>query len=107
MKQKDNKMRKILLTMHTGYCGMDSHEAWLIPDDVSDEDLDNWAWERAVDHADSYGIYPESDENEEDENYVEPRYSGNNIDGSWRLFEDKDLGKVTYGANDGPQWNEW
>jgi hypothetical protein len=85
---------------------MNSHEAWLIPDDVSDEDLDNWAWERAVEHAESYGIYPPSDDGEE-EGYVEPKYSGSNISGSWRLFKGKDLGKVTYGNNDGPQWNEW
>ena len=100
-------MRKILLTLRTGYAGMSAHEAWLIPEDVSDDDLDNWAWERAVDHADSYGIYPSDFDAEEDEDAEEPRYSGDNIEGSWRLFEDKDLGKVTYGANDGPEWNVW
>lgn len=99
-------MRKILLTMRTGYCGMDSHEAWLIPEDVEDNDLDNWAWERAVDHAASYGIYPTDYDAEEDEEN-EPEYSGDNIDGHWRLFEDKDLGKVTYVPNEGPEWLEW
>lgn len=85
---------------------MDNHEAWLIPDDVSDEDLDNWAWERAVDHAESYGIYPPNEDGEEDEEN-EPEYSGDNIEGSWRLFEDKDEGKVKYGYKDEISWNEW
>lgn len=96
-------MRKILLKMHTGYAGMDSCEAYLVPDDVSDNELDEWAYWKAVDHAEAYGIYPPSEDDEEEE----PEYSGDNIDGSWRLFEDKDIGKVTYGANDGPEWNVW
>lgn len=98
-------MRKILLTMHTGYAGMSSHEAWLIPEGVFDNELDDWAWERAVDYADSYGIYPPSDssENEDDE----PEYPGDNIDGSWRLFEGKDAGKVMYGSKHEISWNEW
>lgn len=96
-------MRKILLTLRTGYAGMSAHEAWLIPEDVSDDDLDNWAWERAVDHADSYGIYPPSDDDFEEEG----DYSGDNIDGSWRLFEDKDAGKVMYGHQQEIHWNTY
>lgn len=98
-------MRKILLTLHTGYCGMEAHEAWEIPETVSDDELDTWAWECAVEHAGRYGIYPESDEDDED--LEDSRYSGHNIEGSWRIFEDKDTDKVTYGANDGPSWNTW
>lgn len=89
--------------MHTGYAGMGSHEAYLVPDHISDEELDDWAYWKAVEHAESYGIYPPSEDDEEEES----EYSGENIDGSWRLFEDKDLGKVTYGANDGPHWNTY
>jgi len=97
-------MRKILLTMHTGYAGMDSHEAYLVPDDVSNDELDSWAYWKAVDHAESYGIYPSSLEDDED---ISSTYSGDNIDGDWRLFEEKDSGKVLYGANQDISWNRY
>ena len=95
-------MRKILLTMHTGYAGMDSHEAYLVPDDISNDELDDWAYWKAVDHAESYGIYPPSDEDDE-----ESCYTGDNIDGHWRLFEEKDRGKVIYGYNQEISWNNY
>lgn len=83
---------------------MSSHEAWIIPEGVSDNELDDWAYYKAIDHAEMYGVYPPSDNEDEDD---EPEYPGDNIDGHWRLFEDKDTGKVTYGTNAGPEWNEW
>ncbi len=88
--------------MHTGYSGMDSHEAYLVPDDIPNDVLDDWAYWKAVDHAESYGIYPPSDEEEE-----EPNYPGDNIEGHWRLFEEKDSGKVLYGANQEISWNRY
>lgn len=96
-------MRKILLTMHTGYASMDSHEAYLVPDDISNDELDDWAYWKAVDHAESYGIYSPSDEDDEEEQ----DYAGDNIDGSWSLFEEKDTGKVIYGSNQEISWNTY
>ena len=92
--------------MRTGYCGMTANEAWLIPESIPDNELDEWAYYKAVDHAGYYGIYPPSEE-DEDEDEKESGYSGENIEGNWRLFEDKDLGKVTYGSKDTPKWNTW
>jgi hypothetical protein len=89
--------------MHTGYAGMDSHEAYLVPDHVTDNELDEWAYYKAVDHAESYGIYPPSEDGFEEEG----DYSGDNIDGSWRLFEDKDVGKVMYGHQKEVHWNKY
>lgn len=102
-------MRKIFLTMHTGYVGMDSHEAWLVPDDVTDKELDDWAYWKAVDHAESYGIYPPheyeyEDEVDEDEEY--DRMAGENIEGHWRLYKDSDEGYVTFSSS-GVEWNEY
>lgn len=76
--------------MHTGYAGMDSHEAYLVPDHVTDNELDEWAYYKAVDHAESYGIYPPSEDDFEEEG----EYSGENIDGSWRLLRIKMLEKL-------------
>lgn len=78
-------MRKIVLSLHTGYCGMDSHEFWEVPDTATDDELYALCWERAKDHAEMYGIYPREeyadtpDFDEDDESYSD------NIEGS---FED-------------------
>lgn len=96
-------MRKIVFHLHTGYAGMDTDVAYLVPDDVTNEELDDRAYWEAVEHASHYGIYPPCDEDEEDE----PEYSGENIEGSWHLYTDKDKGKLTYGANDEIEWNEY
>ena len=86
-------MRKIIFHLSTGYAGMDETENGVFPDDITSEELDDEAWLRAVDHAESYGIYPYSDiadyseeemaEIEEDgcDNYSD------NIDGWWEDYD--------------------
>ena len=54
-------MRKIIFHLSTGFAGMDSTDNGSYPDDVTDEELDDDAWQRAIQHAESYGIYPDSD----------------------------------------------
>ena len=51
-------MRKIVIGMHAGMAGTDSWAFWLVPDNVSDTELADFAWELARDHAEMYGIYP-------------------------------------------------
>jgi len=80
-------MRKIVISLHTGYCGMDSHEFWEVSPSATDEELYELCWQRAKDHAETYGIYPyseycdEPDFDEDDDSYSD------NIEGS---FEDYD-----------------
>lgn len=77
-------MKKVVLFLHTGFCGMDAYEFWEVPEDLPDEHLSEFAWERAVDHAESYGIYPLPDYEIDDEDadcYSE------NIEGSWELYD--------------------
>ena len=54
-------MRKIIFHLSTGFAGMDATDNGSYPDDVTTEELDNDAWQRAIQHAESYGIYPDSD----------------------------------------------
>ena len=77
-------MRKIVLFLHTGYCGMDSYEFWEVEPTATDNELNELCWERAVDHASSYGIYPYSEYCDEPEFEDGDQYS-DNIEGS---FED-------------------
>lgn len=87
-------MRKIIFHLSTGYAGMDSTDNGTYPDDVTTEELYNEAWQMAVEHAASYGVYPLSDlegisdedmaeleENGDDDNYTD------NIDGWWEDYD--------------------
>ena len=79
-------MRKIVLFLHTGYCGMDSWEFWEVPETLTDDELDELCWERALHNAEMYGIYPyprdeDFDYDEDDESYS---------DGIEGYFEDYD-----------------
>jgi hypothetical protein len=96
-------MRKIVLTLDTGYAGMRTHEGWLINLDATDDDIFKLADERAVEHAEMYGIYRLFDDEEESGDY-----SGENIEGSWEEYvPEKHDGKLIYGANSKISWNEY
>lgn len=83
---------------------MDGTENGTFPDDVTDDELHQEAWERALAHADSYGIYPEEDKpeyyNDEDEgDWHADQYSGN-IEGYWEDYDsEKHDGLVAGGGN--------
>ena len=75
-------MRKIVIGMHTGYCGMDSWEFYEVPDDVTDTELNDFAWDLAKQHAESFGIYPTNEFEGTDEEWEEVSDSYSyNIDG--------------------------
>ena len=83
-------MRRIVIGMHAGMAGTDSWEFYLVPESISRADLELFAWERAKDHAEMYGIYPRDeyvdlpDFDEDDESYSD------SIEG-W--YEDYDANK--------------
>lgn len=66
-------MRKIVFGFDVNVCGIGGlHDAQEFPDDVSDEELNDHAWEAALQSAESYGYYPESWRPQEgDEDYQE------------------------------------
>ena len=80
-------MRKIVLFLHTGYCGMDAWEFWKVPETATEDELAALCWERAKDNAEMYGIYPRH-EYEDEEGFDEDDESYSDaIEGS---FEDYD-----------------
>jgi hypothetical protein len=97
-------MRKLVLFLDTGFCGTDEHEFWLVPNHVSDEVLNLYAWQRAIEHAASFGIYPEcdreSDEDEDEDGWDGDEYT-DNIEGWWEPYEED----KHRGLSD--QWQEW
>lgn len=80
-------MRKIYFKYHTGYCGMDSVEVVEFSDDVSEGELNDYAYQGALDNAETYGIYPtdytseEVDDDEDSDNYSD------NIEGYWEDYD--------------------
>ena len=83
-------MRKIFFTYYTGFCGSDGHAVEEFDDDVTNEELDQAAWEGALSNAEMYGIYPEE---AAPEGYDEEEYDGDlyshNIEGTWEEYNEK------------------
>jgi hypothetical protein len=90
-------MRKMILRLDCG-TGMDSAEARMVEENdyqdwkvgVFPNHLDDEAWDQAVQHAESYGIYPEStrpddSDPEDDDQYGNGEYSVN-IEGWWEEY---------------------
>lgn len=75
-------MRKIYFKYYTGYAGMDSAEVVEFDDDISDQELDDLVWQGALQNAESYGVYP-SEDNEDNE--CSDNYS-DNIEGYWEDY---------------------
>lgn len=101
---------KIVIGMHAGMAGTDSMEAYILERDFTEKDLEDFAWELGIDHADSYGVYPASDldnlSEEELEEIDENDYS-DNIEGWWELYDsDKHDGHVMYGNQQEVHFNK-
>ena len=82
--------RLIVFSLYAGFAGTDYHEFEVFPEDATEDYLNEEAWMRAVEHAASYGVYPECDRGqyEEDDETDSDCYS-DNIEGSWEDFDPK------------------
>ena len=66
--------------MDAGIAGTDEYEFWIVPVTATEKELNDFAWERATNHADMYGIYPASEYAYEDIEADPDSYS-HNIEG--------------------------
>lgn len=103
-------MKKIVISLHTGYCGMDAKEGWEVPDDISEAELDDLCWSRALEHAEMYGIYPPNSGSDDIEDMDDMDTDGdnisNNIEGSCEAYDPKKHdGYLTYGHGDKPSFS--
>lgn len=62
--------------MEVGFCGMDGTCVIEMPADATEQEVQEEAWQCALDHAESYGYYPYPDE-EVDEDEDGDQYSDN------------------------------
>lgn len=90
--------RKVVFFAHAGFSGTDTAQGFIFDDDVTDEELSDEAWQFGVEHAESYGVYPLTDDitNEELEDCPDSYSEG--IEGWWEDYvPEKHDGKITYG----------
>ena len=98
--------KKIIVHLEVGYGGMDTDEGWIVPVTMTDDELSDFCWQRACDHAEMYDYYPPNDDADEEDEPAGGKISAN-IEGSWKDYDvNKHAGKISYGIG-GPQFNEY
>ena len=64
--------KRYIVKMHVGYAGMDAYDALIMPDNHTEDELQDEAYYMAVDHASAYGYYPVDEYAPEDDSEEEP-----------------------------------
>jgi hypothetical protein len=97
--------------MYAGYAGTKACEAYIIPDGVTDDELDDFAWQRGVERAELYGVYLhdeyEDTENEDNVNEYGCSSYSDNIEGYWKPYLPEHDGHLICGATKEVFWNEY
>lgn len=95
--------RKVVFFASCGV-GTDTAEAFIVPEGWTDGMLSDEAWQFATQHAESYGVYPDSD----DEDTENPNgLTWNEVEGYWEEYDsEKHDGHLLYGYNDEVSWNQ-
>ena len=97
-------MKKLVLFVESGLCTKMA-TAYLVPDTITQEELDDYAWLQAIEHAESYDKYllcdaPEGEEDSGD--YTD------DIEGWWEEYNsDEHDGQLIYGCSDTFEWVEY
>lgn len=86
----NTEFKKMVLFLDAGYAGMTTVGFLEVPVSISQEALDNCAWEWAVEYAEGYGVYPESSRPEDDEDDED---NNNYTDDMSGYFEEYDADK--------------
>jgi len=96
------EFKKMVLRMYAGCAGTDSAEFYLVPVDMTQDELDDYAWEAAKQHAESFGYYPESEMSEdydEEADYSDDHYT-DNIEGHFEDYNPDEHDGLRVGGDD-------
>ena len=99
-------MRKIVIGMSAGMCGTDAWEFYEVSKDLTDDQLGDFAWERGVNHAEMYGIYPRgeyADSEELSEEDLDSDSYSDDIEGYWEDYDPKKHDSHTMTGT--PKWD--
>lgn len=97
-------MRKIVIRTFAGYVGTEGAEFVLVPDDMSNEELSDYAWQCGLLHAEMYGIYPSEYATEDDDEYEAGDKYSDSIEGWWEEYEPAKHDGLRVGDHE--SWNE-
>jgi len=101
------ELKKMVLRLSAGV-GMDSAEFVLVPVTMTEDELSNDAWEAAVQHAQMYGLEPDSYrcyyEGEESDEDDDDRFS-NDIEGYFEEYDPEEHDGLRIGGDDA--WREY
>lgn len=92
--------------------GAQEYTAWEVPVDMTDSDLEDMAWECAVNYAESYGVYNPGDEFDEAEwdselEYESALHDWEQVEGWWEPYDpEKHDGHLLYGCSIEIPWNK-
>lgn len=105
------KTKRIVVNVFAGI-GAKDMEAWIVPADISEEELSDFAWDQAVNHAESYGIYnpgEASDWEEGDEDaYYNDLSDWECVEGWWEPYDsEKHDGRLLRGCDTEVHWNQY
>ena len=85
--------------------GVESAEAFIVPEDWTNDMLDGAAWEHGVDFAQSYGVYRHDSSSGEDECDTNS-YSWDDVEGYWEEYDaKKHNSRLTRGNEVEVSWN--
>lgn len=85
--------------------GAESAEAFIVPEDWTNDMLDGAAWEYGVDFAQSYGVYRPDSDTEEDGGDTNS-YSWDDAEGYWQEYDaEKHDGQLICGNAAEISWN--
>jgi hypothetical protein len=81
-------MRKLIVYLSTGYCGMDEYTYLEVPEDWTDRQIDDETWAMACEHAESYG-YPDRDfeEQEDEADWDYDEWYSNHVNAEWEDYD--------------------
>lgn len=103
-------MRKLVLFLEAGI-GAKEANAYLVPEDTAQFELDHFAWSEALSYAEYCGIYPESGrpeyyDEDEDEDFSDEHSDG--IEGWWEEYDaNKHDAQLICGDETEIHWNAW
>lgn len=78
------------ISLSTGFAGMDTYFYVKLDSEYTEDILNDVCWEEAVQHAESYGVYPISEYSDEEMNEDEEDCYTDNIEGYFEVVTEEE-----------------
>ena len=96
---------KIIVHCDTSICGTESHDFYIVPDTWTEDEINDFCWDCALQNAEMYGIYPTSESDDEYEEIEGDEYS-DNISGWYEVYDAEKHNKYRVGGGDSPNFQD-